>query len=248
MSELSFTTLSEHAIAIRDLGKRSIDNVIEIGRLLAEAKAIAGHGEFGPWLDREFRWTERTAQNFMRVYELSKTKCVSDLNLPLAGLYLLAAPSTPEKVRDEVIESAEAGKPVSVTEIKAAVAEHKAAVTGETEEDETEEGETADDNDDETADDDEITDSTEVEEKLRAAEIRIVGLESEVAELKVERDQLRGRVAELEVLVELERESAPPKRGRGRPLGSRNKPKPPATPITVGNDPGPMPEFLRRAS
>ena len=40
--------------------------------------------------------------------------------------------------------------------------------------------------------------NTELEEKLRAAEIKVEGLESEVEELKVERDRLRERVAELE--------------------------------------------------
>jgi hypothetical protein len=236
------STMSEHAIAIRDLGKRSIDNVIEIGRRLTEAKAIAGHGEFGPWLDREFAWTERTAQNFMRVYELSKTKCVSDLNLPLAGLYLLAAPSTPERARDEVIERAAAGTPVSVADIRSSITKLEQVATNETEEDETA------DEDMITDDGGERDDDGHLAERLRAAEIKIAGLESEVEELKAETARLRSQLgAKQETTTEKQDETAPPKSRRGRPPGSRNKPKPPATPAAIGVT-EPMPEFLRRAS
>ena len=59
-------------------------------------------------------------------------------------------------------------------------------------------------------------------EELRVAEIKIAGLESEIEDLKGERDQLRARVAELtSAAVPAEK----PKRGRGRPPGSKNKPK-----------------------
>jgi hypothetical protein len=62
-------------------------------------------------------------------------------------------------------------------------------------------------------------------EQLRAAEIRIAGLESEVEELSAERDWLRERVAELEAALAGSGAAEKPKRGRGRPKGSKNKPK-----------------------
>jgi transposase len=40
-----------------------------------------------------------TALNFMRVYEMDKSRTVRDLNLSMRGLYLLAAPSTPDEAR-----------------------------------------------------------------------------------------------------------------------------------------------------
>ena len=44
----------------------------------------------------------------MQVHELAlKSVTVTDLELPVRGLYLLAAPSTPEEARAEVIERAE---------------------------------------------------------------------------------------------------------------------------------------------
>jgi len=110
--------LAKHAAAICRLGKRVVADVIEIGRLLTECKLICGHGNWLPWLDREFGWTDDTALNFMRVYELSKSRNFRDLSLPLSGLYLLAAPSTPQEARDEIIERAQAGEKIPVVEAK----------------------------------------------------------------------------------------------------------------------------------
>jgi ParB-like chromosome segregation protein Spo0J len=63
-------------------------------------------------------------------------------------------------------------------------------------------------------------------EKLRLAELKIAGLESEVGDLKAERDQLRARVAELENVLATSRtaQAEKPKGGRGGPKGSKNKP------------------------
>ena len=110
--------LAKHAAAIRRLGKRVVADVIEIGRLLTECKRTCRHGNWLPWLDREFGWTDDTALNFMRVYELSKSRNFRDLSLPLSGLYLLAAPSTPQEARDEIIERAQAGEKIPVVEAK----------------------------------------------------------------------------------------------------------------------------------
>jgi hypothetical protein len=46
----------------------------------------------------------------MHVFDLSNSKRVLDLDLPLRSLYLLAAPSTPPEVRDKVIEDARRGE------------------------------------------------------------------------------------------------------------------------------------------
>ena len=53
------TPAAQHAEAIRVLGRQRVANVIEIGRRLTEAKALAGHGGWLPWLEREFGWTVR---------------------------------------------------------------------------------------------------------------------------------------------------------------------------------------------
>jgi hypothetical protein len=111
--------LAEHAEAIRSLGKRIVADAIEIGRRLADCKALLGHGNWLPWLDREFQWSESTALNFMRLHELSlKSVNVADLGLPASALYLLAAPSTPEAVRDDVLARAGAGEAFSRVDVR----------------------------------------------------------------------------------------------------------------------------------
>jgi len=107
------------------LGRQTIDNIVEIGRRLTEAKKIVGHGGWLPWLDREFGWEETTALRFMRVHKLTLSKSGNLPDLPVSGLYLLAAPSTPESAKAEIIERAEAGEALLVAEVKRVVEKHK---------------------------------------------------------------------------------------------------------------------------
>jgi len=119
--------LAEHAAVIRALGKRVVHDVIEIGRRLVEAKALAGHGDWLPWLEREFGWKEMTALRFMRIHEMAgKSNIMLDLEVPITGLYLLAAPSTPAEVLDHAAERAEAGEKLSVADVKKMIADARA--------------------------------------------------------------------------------------------------------------------------
>ena len=124
--------LAEHAAVIRALGKRVVGDIVEIGRRLTLSKdgdkdrgiPPIGHGNWLPWIEREFGWTEQTALNFMRVYELgAKSKTVLDLDIPVRGLYLLAAPSTPDEAREAVIERAQNGEALSLKEVQGMIAE-----------------------------------------------------------------------------------------------------------------------------
>jgi len=63
--------LSEHAAEIRKLGKQTVENVIEIGRRLAECKRIVGYGYWLSWLESEFAWSVDTAENFIQLAALS---------------------------------------------------------------------------------------------------------------------------------------------------------------------------------
>jgi hypothetical protein len=81
---------------------------------------------------------------------------------------------------------------------------------------------------------DEQTHNEDLAEKLRAAEIKIAGLESEVEELKAENARLRAELeAKQETATEKQGEAMTRKRGRGRPKGSKNKPKPPPAEAVV---------------
>uniref|UniRef100_A0A973W017 DUF3102 domain-containing protein n=2 Tax=Bradyrhizobium septentrionale TaxID=1404411 RepID=A0A973W017_9BRAD len=118
--------LAEHAAVIRTLGKRVVADIIEIGRRLTQAKQIAGHGNWLPWLKQEFGWTDDTALNFMRVAELAKSRNIRDLTLPVSGLYSLAAPSTPDEARQDIIARAEAGEHLSVEDVRCIIEEARA--------------------------------------------------------------------------------------------------------------------------
>jgi Protein of unknown function (DUF3102) len=126
--------LAEHAAVIRALGKRVIQDIVEIGNRLTEAKTIAGHGNWLPWLETEFGWKDDTALHFMQVSELAKSRNLRDFNVPISGLYLLAAPSTPEEARTEVIERAEKGERLSLAEVQRLIEEARQAEAAKMEE------------------------------------------------------------------------------------------------------------------
>jgi hypothetical protein len=113
--------LAEHATVIRAIGKRIVADIIEIGQRLTECKAMLRHGNWLGWLDREFGWSEMTALRFMQVHELGKSNNLLDSHLPMSGLYLLARPSTPEAVRDNILKRDKSGEAFSVAEIKKAI-------------------------------------------------------------------------------------------------------------------------------
>jgi DUF3102 family protein len=120
--------LTEHATAIRQLGKRVAADVIEIGRRLVECRdRHLEHGQWLPWLEKEFGWSDRTARNFINVFEQSKSEKFSNLNLPVSSLYLLAAPSTPKKARKEIAKLAKGGKKIKHDTVRTVVKKHKAA-------------------------------------------------------------------------------------------------------------------------
>jgi hypothetical protein len=106
------------------LSEHVIDHIVIIGRNLVEAREICPHGEWLPWLKREFDWSHSTADRFMQVYRMKdKLPTVGNFKILLNTLYLLAAPSTPPKVRQDIKERVESGERVSGARVKDAIAE-----------------------------------------------------------------------------------------------------------------------------
>jgi hypothetical protein len=119
--------LAEHAAVIKALGKRVVGDVIEIGRRLAECKAILKEERrWLAWIENEFQWSRNTAENLINVHAMVRDKVSNfdTLNLPISSLYLLAAPSIPNEAREAVIEAAADGERLSHAEVKEIVAEH----------------------------------------------------------------------------------------------------------------------------
>ena len=88
-------------------------DVFQIGHDLLQAKKLLGHGNFRNWIESEFAWSIRTAQNFMNVTSRLGSKSESLAHLGLETLYKLAAPSTPENVVMAVAAKVEEGEKVT---------------------------------------------------------------------------------------------------------------------------------------
>ena len=75
---------TEHKAVIDGL-RASLDHAIKAGELLLDAKRIAGHGNWLEWLHTNCQFSERTAQNYIKLAEnkerLSNTQRVAYLSL-----------------------------------------------------------------------------------------------------------------------------------------------------------------------
>lgn len=75
MNELQTNERSAYIIAheinvIKDqAGKILLQSSLEIGKRLKEAKELVGHGNWGTWLETSVNYSQRTAQNLIKIYE-----------------------------------------------------------------------------------------------------------------------------------------------------------------------------------
>lgn len=118
--------VTERASRIRQLGKRTAECVLAIGKALIEVKERLPHGTWLPWLKAEFGWSDQTARNFINVAERFKSKNFLNLDIDVSALYLIAAPKTPEPVREEAIRRAEDGQRVTHKMVVDGIADHTA--------------------------------------------------------------------------------------------------------------------------
>jgi hypothetical protein len=65
--------------------------------------------------------SDRTALNYIRLAEWSEDKPEIISDLPPTAIYLLAAPSTPEPAKEQIINRVQAGEVVRVDDVKKAV-------------------------------------------------------------------------------------------------------------------------------
>lgn len=99
---------------IKTIAKRLATDIVDIGGKLAEVKdRLGGNGKFTNWLLSELGWSERTAYNFIGVYEKFGTANFAIENVAPSALYLLVAPGTPEPARHAATEMANQGERVT---------------------------------------------------------------------------------------------------------------------------------------
>ncbi|MEA5617552.1 DUF3102 domain-containing protein [Cronbergia sp. UHCC 0137] len=103
---------------IREQLRRTAQDIWEIGQSLAEVRTQLKHGQFDSWLKAEFGWSRRTAYNFINVYETFGNRAnLAQIDIATSALYLLAAPSTPQNLREQYLEEAKTGKRITHKEL-----------------------------------------------------------------------------------------------------------------------------------
>ena len=105
-------------------------NFIELGRRLTEAKAMVKHGEWGNWLKERVNYSQRTANNMMKLYKeygesgiVQKSQSIASLSVTQAVAML----EIPEEERERFAEQSNA-KDLTIRELKAEIAKAKAAL------------------------------------------------------------------------------------------------------------------------
>ncbi len=112
------TEVRAAAERIRVRMKRTAEDIIAIGLDLIAVKEKLPHGAFLPWIEAEFGMSESAAGRFMKVGSVYGSKSVNLTNLTPSVLYELAAPSTPEPVRQAIEQKAADGESATVEEVK----------------------------------------------------------------------------------------------------------------------------------
>ncbi len=111
---------------IKERLRRSAQDIWEIGEKLAQVRSQLKHGQFESWLKAEFGWSRRTAYNFINVYEtLAERANLAQIDIATSALYLLAAPSTPQNVREEFLQRAHEGQTITYKNIRQVIEEEK---------------------------------------------------------------------------------------------------------------------------
>lgn len=128
-------TLDIVAAEIRALTASALNNILEIGRRMHEAKEMLPHGEFGKWLEENTDYSTSTANNFMRLFDAyadaqgsllgASVNCQTFGNLSYSkALALLAVPAEEreEFVKENNVEG------MSTRELQAAIKERDDAL------------------------------------------------------------------------------------------------------------------------
>ena len=123
--------LQQKAVEIKERLQRSAQDIWEIGQRLVEVRSHLKHGQFELWLKAEFGWSRRTAYNFISIYEtFDKSATVAQINATTSALYSMAAPSTSETVRSELLEREQQGERITREAVREAVRQERSTQPG----------------------------------------------------------------------------------------------------------------------
>jgi hypothetical protein len=113
------------AIEIKSRDCKATGLAIANGRSLILAKQILEHGGFGAWVRSEAGLQLRMAQIWMKLAEFAEGRDELVAGLGTTVAYKLAAPSTPDEVRNRAIEMAARGERVTLKMVDALVEREK---------------------------------------------------------------------------------------------------------------------------
>lgn len=120
-------TLKQRAERINERTRRVAQDIWENGREFYEAQqelAKYGSGRFLEWVETETGYNQRAVYRMIDVFKNFVFDNLSKTNIAPSALYLLAAPSTEPETRQQFIEQAQAGQPVTHKAVKQAVQEY----------------------------------------------------------------------------------------------------------------------------
>lgn len=122
LSPQQITKLEHCEQTIKTLHTTIMENIWYTGEQLAQAQDVLRHnkdGGFIQWAEQTFGWSKRTIYNYLNVYKRFPTvQRVTQLGITQKSLYALAADSTPEEARQEVLERIEAGEQLTFQDVE----------------------------------------------------------------------------------------------------------------------------------
>lgn len=102
MNDITKNELLQIENNILRLKQQTVQNIIQIGNELLKAKERLPHGEWGVWLENKVGFSQRTANQFMRVAKEFGSNPQMIINLDATKIYLLM--ELPIEQRDEFIK------------------------------------------------------------------------------------------------------------------------------------------------
>lgn len=128
-------TLEIIGAEIRTFTASMVNNIIEIGRRMVEAKDMLPYGQFGDWIKANTGYSRSTANNFMRIYQEYGSRQGSLFGATLENeqafgkltyTKALALLDVPAEDREQFVEDHDVEN-MSTRELQAAIAERDAA-------------------------------------------------------------------------------------------------------------------------
>jgi hypothetical protein len=115
-------TVQQAAVTIRARMRRTVEDMIEIGRQLNEVKALLPERQFERWMATEFEMSRRSAFEFRSIADRFAAQSAIIALISPTIVRRLAAPSVPDEAVRQVIAAARASdKPLRVQDAMAIV-------------------------------------------------------------------------------------------------------------------------------